>query len=479
MASRHSFPEEDFTCPVCFDIFDHPVILTCSHSFCQTCLQEYWKEKTFRDCPVCRNVFLMNEPPCNRALKNICEDFLKERSWKVPAECEDLVKERSRSTSTGSEVLCSLHHERLKLFCLEDEEPICVVCQTSRKHRSHGCIPLDEAAEDHRKELQTALEPLQDKIKDLNKSKKSCDETSAYVMIQIENTERQIKQEFKKLYQFLQNEEEARIAALRKEKEEKSKKLKEKIEGINKEIALISDQMQAIKAELKADDISFLQNVKATKRRARCILQVPQLDSGVLIDMAKHLGNLTLKVWEKMKGMIQKTPIILDPNTANPWLSLSKDLTRVKHQDRCQQLPNNPERFMMYYNVLGSEGFVSGKHSWEVEVGDHPRWTMGVAQESVDRKGEICITPKYGIWPIHQRTGEYKEAEGQALTLRRRPQRIRVQLDFDKGELSFHDSKDMTHIYTFKHKFTERVFPFLSVGAAGDAKTSDIQICQI
>lgn len=478
MASGYSFPEEDFTCPVCCDIFIDPVLLSCSHSFCKTCLQEYWKDKKTPDCPVCRKIYLMNQPPCNRALKNICEGLLKGRGARAPAECEGFLKEGRKGSSAGSEVLCSQHGETLKLFCREDKEPICLVCQTSRKHRSHPCIPVEEAAQDLRKELQNVLRPLQEMQRNLNKGKQSWDEISDQIKTQVENTESQIKEEFKKLYNFLQNEEEARIAAVRTEGTEKTEIIKKKIEGLNGEIASLSDRMQTLQDELRAEDISFLLNFNVTKRRAQSVPRVPQLVPGVLIDVAKHLGNLTFRVWEKMKDMVKYTPVILDPNTLNPWLCLSEDLTRVRQTGKCQQLPDNPERFMMYYNVLGSEGFSSGKHSWEVEVGDHPRWTLGVAQESVDRKGEIFITPAYGIWPLHQRNGEFKEAGGETLILKRRPQRIGVQLDYDKGELSFYDSKDMTHIYTFKHKFTERIFPFFSVGAAGDAKTSELHICQ-
>ena len=79
------------------------------------------------------------------------------------------------------------------------------------------------------------------------------------LQIQTQHTERQIKEEFKKLHQFLQEEEEARIAALRKEEEEKSQVMKEKIEGLNREISTLSHTITAIEEELRAEDISFLQ----------------------------------------------------------------------------------------------------------------------------------------------------------------------------------------------------------------------------
>ncbi len=111
---------EELYCPVCFETFKAPVILSCSHSVCKECLQQFWKIKKTQECPVCRRRSSRDDPPCNLVLKNLCESILKER-YETP---RDL---------SGNEEVCSLHGEKLKLFCLEDKEPACVVCFTSQK----------------------------------------------------------------------------------------------------------------------------------------------------------------------------------------------------------------------------------------------------------------------------------------------------------------------------------------------------------
>ncbi len=77
--------------------------------------------------------------------------------------------------------------------------------------------------------------------------------------VQTQQTEKQIKQDFEKLHQFLRDEEAARIAALREEEEQKSQMMKEKIEKMSREISSLSESIRAIEEAMKADDVTFLQ----------------------------------------------------------------------------------------------------------------------------------------------------------------------------------------------------------------------------
>ncbi|KAG5282948.1 hypothetical protein AALO_G00036540 [Alosa alosa] len=197
---------------------------------------------------------------------------------------------------------------------------------------------------------------------------------------------------------------------------------------------------------------------------AQCTLQDPERVSGALINVAKHLGNLKFRVWEKMQETVQYTPVTLDPNTANPQLIPSEDLTSVRWGDEEQQLPDNPERFDEYASVLGSEGFNSGTHCWDVEVGENTQWGVGVMAESHQRKGEYDdVSGEVYMWyDDGEYTAHAPPQPDTPIPVKQKLQRIRVQLDWDRRELSFSDPDNNTHLHTFKHTCTERVFPYFN-----------------
>ncbi|XP_029915565.1 tripartite motif-containing protein 35-like [Myripristis murdjan] len=469
MAEKTALVESYLNCHVCAETFRDPVSLSCHHSFCSSCLKQFWEQSKNKNCPICKRKSSKDDPLVNFTLKELADSFAGRQ------------KAASSETEKGEEeveMVCREHKEEPKWFCRNEQRAVCAVCEFPL-HHGHKVVPIEEAVSELKEQLKSDLKSLQDKKKKYEDADETYKDVVQLSKKQLVATERQIRAEFNKLHQFLKEEEEARLAALREEEEQKRKTVTREMKMIEEKISSLSDSISAVEKDLQKHNVPFLSSYKSSQSSARsqCSQPDPQLVSGALIDVAKHLGNLSFRVWEKMRDKVKFSPVILDPNTANGSLSLSDDLTSVRRGDTVQKLPDNPERNTKYANVLGSEGFSSGKHSWEVEMGDHPSWTIGLAKESLDRKGEGPASPKYGIWCLKHHRGTYTNGLNKTVT-EKSLQRFRVQLDYDRGEVSFYDSEDKTHIYTYRDTFTEKLHPYFSIGNATHAKTKDIKVLQ-
>ncbi|XP_036452788.1 zinc-binding protein A33-like [Colossoma macropomum] len=168
--------------------------------------------------------------------------------------------------------------------------------------------------------------------------------------------------------------------------------------------------------------------------------------------------------------------VTLDPDSAHPNLILSDDGKQVRVGNKRQNLPDKPERFDQCANVLGKEGFSSGRFYYEVQVRGRTAWTLGVARESINRKGQVILSPENGHWTVWLRNEtEYKALESPRvpLSLKQAPQKVGVFVDHEEGLVSFYDVEVRSHIYSFTgQSFTEKLYPYMCPGLYEGGKNS-------
>lgn len=441
--------KQNLTCPVCQAIFTDPMLLPCTHSFCRICMEMSFRVKP--SCPTCRNPFTEDQAIANRDLKNACETFQKQTPWR---------------SLPKSEFTCNVHRKPLELYCEFDQRPVCVDCAT--EHSAHRLLSIKDGVPLCKSELKDKVSHFEHKIESFEKTRQKFAKTVEHIKQQTEAAEIQIKEEFERLHNFLRAEEKRRLEALATEKEDKILAMEEKIFNTEEDIKTLLGYVDALKKELDREDLPLLTNFQNIKIQTHWTRRSPQIDPDCLLLLDKHVGSLGFSIWRSMKDCVQFYPVVLDPNTASPWLSLSPDLTSVKESSEHLPVPENPERFDPCVFVLGAEGFSSGKHKWEVSVKDNTKWIVGVCKKSVYRKKKFTVSTSVGVWAIRlsKNVCSALTPEPKTLPVSAPPQRIRVRLNMDKGEVSFYDGMKEQHLvsFTFKLEKGEKIYPIFGPG---------------
>ncbi|XP_070100353.1 butyrophilin subfamily 3 member A3-like isoform X2 [Equus caballus] len=203
---------------------------------------------------------------------------------------------------------------------------------------------------------------------------------------------------------------------------------------------------------------------KDLQRRAREALQ-HELKWRKIQYMARGGKSQAYAEWKT--ALFQAADVTLDRDTANPILLVSEDQRSLRWAEEQQNLPDNSKRFDTHYCVLGCSSFTSGRHFWEVDVGDRKKWYVGVCTDDVERKERVCIAPENGFWMMGLSDGNECLAltdPRTSLGIDNPPKRVGVFLEYETGEVSFYNAMDGSHIYTFPQtSFSGPLYPVFRI----------------
>ncbi|XP_069491128.1 E3 ubiquitin-protein ligase TRIM39-like isoform X2 [Ambystoma mexicanum] len=217
--------KEEATCSICLEYFTVPVSVECGHAFCLSCITQCWEglEANF-PCPQCR------ETSQSKTLRPI----------RLVANVVEIAKQLQAPSNTPQEEnMCREHEEKLKLFCEDDQRPICVICRESRGHRAHTVLPIPEAAQEYKGNIMKQRESL--------------------------------LSTFEHLKQFLEKEKQQLLSRLEKEQEEKMKKIQEKLTRMEDQQSTHRDLITELERKCQQQDVDLLKDVKSVLGRIlRC-----------------------------------------------------------------------------------------------------------------------------------------------------------------------------------------------------------------
>ncbi|XP_072895004.1 E3 ubiquitin-protein ligase TRIM39-like [Hemitrygon akajei] len=219
------------------------------------------------------------------------------------------------------------------------------------------------------------------------------------------------------------------------------------------------------------DGVIFLKEEAHWNRRINDDVQeLSVTDEALPVEKFDHLYLLNTVLRETLDA-INRVSVTLDVETAHPGLEVSEDRKSVRWTGTRRNLPDTGKRFTYWECVLGSEGFTSGRHYWEVEMTGNRRWCLGVAAESVERKRRVRLSPETGFWVIGRDCDVLHRdcdvdglpSPGSRLAAGPIPGRVGVYLSYESGTVSFYNAETKSHLHTFTgNKFTGKLYPFFA-----------------
>ncbi|XP_034054599.1 E3 ubiquitin-protein ligase TRIM39-like [Gymnodraco acuticeps] len=515
--------EDQFLCSICLDVFTDPVSTPCGHNFCKACISEHWDINVQLKCPNCNKLFykrpelLVNtfiseiaaqfrqsaqqkassssseqqvvkpgEVPCDvctgtrlKALKSClvcltsyCETHLEPHLTRAGLKKHQLIDPVENLESR----ICVKHDKLLELFCQTDQVCVCMLCTVS-EHKTHDVVPLKEGYERKKAELGKTEAEIQQMIQ---KRRLKIQEMNRSVELSKEGADREIA-EGVQVFTALKESVERSQAELIDTIKEKQRETEEQAEGFIKELEQEISELKKRSSEVEQlsrseDQLHLLQSFTSlnaapptknwTEVRVRPSYQgtvvraVTQLEETLSKQMKKLLEVELKRVQQSEED------VTLDPDTAHPNLTLSDDGKQVKDGDVKKNLPDNPERFDYCVSVLAKQSFSSGRFYYEVQVKGKTDWTLGVARESMNRKGPITSSPQDGYWMIVLRNGnQYSARAGPSvrLSLKSQPEKVGVFVDYEEGLVSFYDVDAAALLYSFTGCcFKEKLYPYFS-----------------
>uniref|UniRef100_A0A673FXX4 E3 ubiquitin-protein ligase TRIM39-like n=1 Tax=Sinocyclocheilus rhinocerous TaxID=307959 RepID=A0A673FXX4_9TELE len=511
LASSSGPLTEELQCSVCLDVFTNPVTTPCGHNFCKSCLNQCWDKSEDCSCPFCKETFSKRpDLKINTALRQVVQHF-KEKSGVTTSEvlcdicddrklkalktclmcqssyCETHLEPHHRvprlkkhklinAVENLEDYICEQHERPLELFCRDDQTFVCPIC-TVTDHKNHNTVPLDlpDIQTDVQQMIQDRMKKIQDikhsgelRKQSMEKEKAGSIELFTALMLSIEKCQAELLEKMEEKQKAAEEQEEELIEELQQEITELKRRDSEL-----EQLSHTEDHLQLIQS------YPSICRPFNTKQWTDISVNTPVSLNTIRAALTELQQTLDEKLSEtELKRMrLYAVDVTLDPDTAQPELILSDDGKQVSNGDIKRDVPDNLKRFDHCIFVLGKEGFSSGRFYFEVQVMKKTAWNLGVARESVIRKGRITLRPQNGYWAIWLRNGnEYKALENSmsVLSLRVKPQNVGVFVDYEEGLVSFYDVETRSHIYSFTGQtFNGTLYPYFCPALNKDGKNSD------
>ncbi|KAL8213083.1 UNVERIFIED_CONTAM: hypothetical protein K2H54_060670 [Gekko kuhli] len=288
--------EREARCPICLQYLIDPVTLDCGHNFCRACITgfcETWGKLGDLECPVCRLPIENRDFRSNWQLANIIE------------------KLKLLPLKQTKETLCAKHKKELNLFCKEDEELVCVVCERSPEHRSHSMLLLEEAAQEYREKIKGQLKILGERKENTEKQKLNDELENMVDVSQLEVEKQNVRTAFDQMYKFLQEKEQAGLAQLEELEKAIEERREKNVTQLSEEISCLGDLITEMEEKCQQPANEFLQDIRSTLSRYKnehvkhALKPIPGLEEKIKIYCERN--SAVQEAMEHYKASLEET----------------------------------------------------------------------------------------------------------------------------------------------------------------------------
>uniref|UniRef100_A0A8C9CII2 Tripartite motif-containing protein 77-like n=1 Tax=Phocoena sinus TaxID=42100 RepID=A0A8C9CII2_PHOSS len=362
-AFTQCFPSE-FICSICKDNFTDPVTMSCGHRFCTPCLCLLWEDvQTAPCCPVCKAV----SPKMDFKSTILAKEHVLPTRGSVVCQLPSSAKQ-----------LCSIHQVIKLYFCQTDKSLLCLFCSHSPEHATHEHYPVKQVAEHYREKNKTIQ--IHDLINPMS--------LQGFVNLRMV----MIGAEYPKVCQYLQEEKQKHLEILAIEGKIVFQRLRRNVARMVHMGKLLRRIYEELKELCLKADVDMLQ-VRTKEGLSGSfffffyrsqLMQLyipqpmdPQLSTWAITGMLERLNNFRVYV-------------TLDHKIRNCHVALTEDLRRLQCSPDHQDMPRNPASSENTPS-WGAQTFTTGKHYWEVNVGNSRTWIIGLCKESWTSRNDMLL----------------------------------------------------------------------------------------
>ncbi|NWW01002.1 TRIM7 ligase, partial [Oreocharis arfaki] len=442
-SARDALPGEA-SCPICLEYFRDPVSIHCGHHFCRSCIERCWEWPTEGfACPRCRDTAPERSLRPSRELARVLE----------------IARRLSRGEALGTgeeeEEGCQRHREPLEVFCKEDGALLCAICRESRAHRAHTVLPVPEVVREYQGEIQARLQTLKDDRDKLLEFREAEMRRNWEYLEKTEVERQRILSQFQGLRLSLEEHSRHLLARLGDLERDIGKVQEENVTSLTKEISRLDARIQELDEKCRQPARTFLQVTRDNGTE-------PPGPAGFGATQAREITAAGGTWWSLgvpstqtvlwMHGIPSgAVTVTLDPSTAHPQLLVAPDGSSVSWKS-AQDPPEDGPGPGTDPSVLGREGVTAGRRCWDVQVAPAGSWALGVAREAPESRGESPGSGEWELWSMGLCQGQFwalTSLERIPLFPIRAPGRVRVALDYERGQVAFFDADKRSLIFAF------------------------------